>query len=218
MDESPQFIAKQGSLWVVSKPSGWAVHPARGLEAPDLVSWARGQDRDVAPVHRLDRDTSGVVLLSPDAGLRAQLGQAFADGLVQKTYRALVAGVPPKGGTIRRPLMDRRRGRKLSAETRFRRIEVYGGFAYLELEPHTGRRHQLRRHLRGLGHPIVGDRRYGPRHPRSVPGFPGRLWLHALRLVLPDGTAFEAPLPAVLQDHLTLLAADGTVLGVEDVS
>lgn len=218
MVEEPQVIAQQGALWAIHKPSGWAVHAARGLDAPDLISWARARDPEVAPVHRLDRDTSGVVLLSPDAGLRARLGHAFAEGLVHKTYRALVAGVAPKGGTIRRPLMDRRRGRKLEAETRFRRIEVYGGFTYLELEPHTGRRHQLRRHLRGLGHPIVGDRRYGPRRPRPVPGFPGRLWLHALRLVLPDGTSFEAPLPAVLQSHLDLLATGGTVLEGADVS
>ena len=66
MDESPRLITKQGSLWVVSKPSGWAVHPAQGLEAPDLVSWARGQDRDVAPVHRLGEVKAGGILVDAD--------------------------------------------------------------------------------------------------------------------------------------------------------
>ena len=112
-------------------------------------------------------------------------------------------------GIIRRPL-SYGRGRTQPAVTRYRCLAVHGRFSYLEVRPETGRKHQIRRHLHGIGHPLVGDTRYRPRRFRAVPGFPGRIWLHALRLELPDGRHFEAPLPPELSAHLEVLAAGAT--------
>jgi 23S rRNA-/tRNA-specific pseudouridylate synthase len=204
----PRLITREGDLWVLDKPSGFAVHAVAGDTAPDLMAWARasvGAPAGLAPIHRLDLDASGLVLCAADSALRGELGRWFADGEVHKQYRALAWGRVHKKGTIRRPLKDPRRRRFLSAVTRYQCLEWLGGFSYLALTPESGRRHQLRRHLQGIGHSLVGDRRYRPKRFRAVPGFPGRLWLHAVELVLPDGRSYEAPLPAELERHLEVL-------------
>ena len=107
-------------------------------------------------------------------------------------------------GLLDSPLFDERRKRPLAAQTRYRVIERFDGFALLELQLVTGRKHQLRRHLTKAGWPIVGDERYGPKRPKRVPGFPGRLWLHAARIELAN-RSIEAKLPADLEQHLEVL-------------
>lgn len=202
------MLARDGALWVLSKPAGLAAHPAGDPAVPDLVSWAQehaGAPQGLAPIHRLDRQTSGVMLLSADERVRAELGAALASGRVRKRYRALVHGRTHRKGIVRRPLSDRRRGRPVEAVTRYARLAVFGRVSLLDVRPETGRRHQIRRHLSGLGHAVVGDERYPPPRFSPVAGFPGRLWLHALRLELPDGRAFDAPLPEALRAHLALL-------------
>ncbi len=82
--------------------------------------------------------------------------------------------------------------------TRYALAEALGAFSLLRVRPETGRKHQIRRHLHGIGLPLVGDTRYRGRF-RPVPGFPGRLFLHAWRLSLPDGRSFESPLPPELE-------------------
>jgi 23S rRNA-/tRNA-specific pseudouridylate synthase len=206
---NPSVVAVDGELLVLYKPAGLAVHPAAG-GGPDLMAWARealSADDALAPIQRLDKATSGLVLCSADPQLRAALGQALAQGKVSKTYQALVYGLTHKKGVIRRPLADARRGKPLAAQTRYKRLQAFGKLAsYLRVEPRTGRKHQIRRHLQGIGHALVGDRRYPPRRTSSVPGGPGRLWLHCGRLRLPDGRVFAAPLPAALCEHLELLS------------
>jgi 23S rRNA pseudouridine955/2504/2580 synthase len=93
----------------------------------------------------------------------------------------------------------------VDAVTRYRLEAWLGPFSLLTVRPETGRKHQIRRHLQTIGHAVVGDDRYPPRRFRKVPGFPGRLWLHANELTLPDGRRFRAPLAAELDDHLRLL-------------
>lgn len=183
------------------------MHPARGTTAPNVVEWlvAQGAVEGIAPVHRLDLVTSGVVLYAEDRALRGALGRMFRDGLVEKRYVALVVGRTRKKGVIRKPLADARRGRPLKAVTRYRTREHLGGFSLVSVRPQTGRKHQIRRHLQGIKHPIVGDSRYGPRRFVPVPAFPGRLWLHAERVTLPDGRSFAAPLAPELADHLAVL-------------
>lgn len=203
--EKPALIARQGTLWVFDKPAGMPVHPAKGQSLPDLVSWATDAHGPMALAHRLDRHTSGVVLCSESSVERAQLGRWFRDGEVSKVYLALVCGQADAGGVIDRPLADQRRGRHLDAVTEYETVRCFERFSLLEVYPRTGRKHQIRRHLRGVGHPIVGDERYGAGRRWPVPGFPGRLWLHAHRLSLPDGRVFEAPLPEGLAEHLELL-------------
>jgi 23S rRNA pseudouridine955/2504/2580 synthase len=204
--QEPVLLAQQDNVWVFIKPSGMAVHPTNDPSIPDLMTWAEAQSfGQFSPIHRLDRETSGIVLCSPDAAVRGEMGAWFARGEVEKRYRALVYGATRKRGTIKKSLFDRRRRKALEAETEYERLGVYAGFSYLDVAPHTGRKHQIRQHLQGIGHAIVGDRRYRPRKFRAVPGFPDRLWLHAYSLTLPNGWSFEAPLPHELERHLQVL-------------
>ena len=208
MTPEPALISNDDGLWVVNKPSGWAVHRTNDPAIPDVLTWAldaADAPESLAPVHRIDRGTSGVFLLSPDKSLRAELGRHFTAGAVQKRYLALVYGCLRGRGKLNRPLPDARRGRPLEAETRWEVIEAFRLLSLLRLEPRSGRKHQIRRHLAAAGNAIVGDRRYGPRPPKRVPAFPGRLWLHAQRLELPDGRVFEASLPTPLVEHLEVL-------------
>jgi 23S rRNA pseudouridine1911/1915/1917 synthase len=151
------------------------------------------------PVHRLDRETSGVLLFALSRDVQQIVQARWSEA--RKTYLAWVEGQPrPPQGTIDEPLWEdaslfvrvgQREGSK-EARTRYRTLETRGRHALLEVELETGRRHQIRAHLAWLGHPIVGDERYGSRAPRMA--------LHALRLELPHPVSgatlvLEAPPP-----------------------
>ncbi len=208
-DDPPRVIERRDEVVALYKPSGIATHRATP-DVPDLVAFANEslEGDGWAPIHRLDRGTSGVVLLSNDPDTRRRVSAHFESGSVSKRYLALVAGQARKKGIIRRALPDRRRDKPLPAITRYRlsalfQITAKRSFSLVVARPETGRRHQIRRHFAGIGHPIVGDDRYQKR-PVPVPGFPGRLWLHAEELALPDWT-ISCPLPALLSAHLELL-------------
>lgn len=201
----PVLLAADDDLLVVDKPAGWLVHAA-GTADPDLVSWLTLQGHGhPAPVHRIDKETSGVVILARVSGVAAELGEALAKGEVGKTYHAVVHGRARKKGTIRRPLQEGRR--HVDAVTRYVTEAWLGRFSLLRVHTDTGRKHQIRRHLQGLGHPLVGDDRYGPKRFVPVPGFPWRLWLHASEVALPDGRTYTAPLPLELETCLEALRA-----------
>ncbi len=192
-------------VYVLDKPAGMPAHRT-DRDEPDLLSFAvkeLGLPEGLAAAHRLDRDTSGIVLCAVDRALLATLSQSFAANAIKKTYFALVYGYTHDKGIVRRPLLER--GRELAAVTRYRTVERFSRCSLLEVRPETGRTHQIRKHLAGIGHAVVGDRRYAPqRHPR-LPAFPGRLWLHAAKLELTDGSVFEAPLPPSLETQLEVL-------------
>lgn len=197
--ERPRLLTRFGDVfYAFDKPAGMATHPA-SEDIPDLVSWIQGQrslPRALKPAHRLDRATSGAVLCGAGKSARGTASELLAQGT--KTYLALVAGDPVDQAEVGFPIDGR------DAVTRFEVRERFEGFALLEVELVTGRKHQIRRHLSQIELPIVGDRRYGPKRPRRVPAFPGRLWLHALRLELP-GKTIEAPLPDAPAAHLDVL-------------
>jgi 23S rRNA-/tRNA-specific pseudouridylate synthase len=196
--ETPRILRIEGPLVAVLKPSGWVVHAAMAGETRDLRAWLAAQSelpRDLEPCHRLDRETSGVVLYAGTPEARAAIGRAFMDGAVQKTYLALVQGRAHAKGVIRTPLAPDDGGAPQEACTRYRTVALLGAFALVRVTPETGRKHQIRRHLQGVRLPVVGDDRYGPERRLRVPAYPGRLCLHAARLELPDGRVFEAPLP-----------------------
>lgn len=190
----------------VDKPAGLLVHRT-GLDAGETrfaLQMLRDQlGRPVWPVHRLDKGTSGVLLFALDSATAGLLGRRFEAGAsLRKTYRAMVRGWPAPEGLIDHPLRrladDARRGGDeiQEARTRFRTLARHElplpgdrfavtRCAQVELQPLSGRRHQLRRHMKHVAHPIVGDATHG-KGPlnRAVAGLLGlhRLWLHALRL------------------------------------
>jgi tRNA pseudouridine32 synthase / 23S rRNA pseudouridine746 synthase len=178
-------------LLVLSKPSGLLSQPGLGPELADsLISRAQGRWPEVRLVHRLDRDTSGLILLARDANAHRALSAAFAERRVRKTYLAWVSGVPAaRGGWIDQPLarittrpprygvVPLACGGK-PAITRWRLLRRAKGSSLLLLQPRTGRSHQLRVHLAALGHPVLGDPLYGD--PAAAP----RLQLHAAGLQL----------------------------------
>lgn len=202
------ILHRDAHLVAVNKPPGLLVHRS-GLDAGETrfaLQMLRDQlGRPVWPLHRLDRGTSGVLLFALDADTARAMGQAFATGAgLQKTYRAVVRGWPDDAGFIDHPLRRMaddaglERVEMQDAQTRFRTLERYelpiahGRFAttrcaLVELQPLTGRRHQLRRHMKHIAHPIIGDATHG-KGPlnRDLAGFLGesRLWLHACRLEL----------------------------------
>jgi tRNA pseudouridine65 synthase len=171
-------------LVAIDKPSGWLVHRSDidRHETRIVVQALRDQlgGRHVYPVHRLDKGTSGVLLFAFAPEVLRRLSQQFAEGHVRKTYRAIVRGWPPEQGSIDHSLVRDHDdyGRLMvskeaqSALTHFRRlatielpiaVERYPSsrYALVELRPETGRRHQLRRHMKHIAHPIIGDATHG---------------------------------------------------------
>lgn len=199
----PRLLYVDPWLLVLAKPSGLLSQPGLGPELADsLISRAQRSWPGARLVHRLDRDTSGLILLARDATTHRQLSAAFAERRVGKTYLARVRGVPAaRGGLIDQPLgriatrpprygvVPLEHGGK-PALTRWRRLAASSAGSTLLLQPHTGRSHQLRVHLAWLGHPVLGDPLYGGVSAQACPGSmaaSGRLQLHAagLRLMHP---------------------------------
>lgn len=201
------------TLLVVDKPSGLLAVPGRGADKQDCLS-ARVQVRypDALIVHRLDMATSGLMVMARGAAAQRELSKAFAARGVKKRYIAIVAGrleVPPEDwGTIDLPIIvdwpnrplrivDHLLGKPSLTRWRVLGYTETGPGTRVELEPITGRSHQLRVHLRALGHPILGDALYAP---PDVQVLSGRLLLHAWSLgfvhpVTGEGLVFERPAP-----------------------
>lgn len=212
---------------VVDKPVGMVVHPAKGNYSGTLVQgllWHLGaRDEEIGPVgrpgvvHRLDKDTSGVIILAKNPEVQRRLALQFKERSTGKRYLAVVKGTPSREeGRIEGFIARDRRNRKrfaLSAhgkwsETNYRVLWRQDGFAFLSLYPKTGRTHQLRVHLASIGHPILGDPVYARRDSR----FPDvKLMLHAYRLEIQlpasrQKRVFRAPLPERFKRVLTELA------------
>lgn len=215
---SPIPVLAETAGWIAAdKPPGVTVIPGRG-EDPD-ASLRRRLERQRGErffvVHRLDRDTSGLVLFARDAVTHRALSIAFEEGRVEKTYLAITRGIPaPREGTIDRALHRARRGKMrpaapheadaLEARTDYRVLKGWetpdGPVALVELRPRTGRQHQIRVHLRSIDTPLFVDPLYAG---GGSPPPPGRLTLHAARLFFVDpGTGerieLESPLPCDL--------------------
>jgi tRNA pseudouridine32 synthase/23S rRNA pseudouridine746 synthase len=208
---APLFlIHEDDAIVVVDKPAGLCVIPARDGDPQDclrhLVEQRLGAKAFV--VHRIDRETSGVVVMAKNAAAHRALNDAFAGRETWKRYVALVAGAPAAPeGVVDAALIAGRKHRVrparagedgLAASTRFEVLERYARASWVAFEPRTGRQHQIRVHARCLGCPILGDRLYAPQVVRDLAP---RLMLHAesLRFRHPQsGVAaeFSAPLPS----------------------
>jgi 23S rRNA pseudouridine1911/1915/1917 synthase len=205
---------------VVDKPAGLVVHPARGHRGPTLVSelddlLGGGEPERPGIVHRLDKDTSGLMLVARDEEAHRRLSRMIADREVGRTYLALIEGRPAsRSGTIDAPLgrdhraPERRavRGRGArDARTHFEVIEALPADSLAEVRLETGRTHQIRAHFAAIGHPVAGDPRYGHAHRHGL----RRQFLHSARLELDDPFTcsplrFESELP---DDLVVALAA-----------
>jgi tRNA pseudouridine65 synthase len=203
-------------LVVANKPSGLLVH--RGWANDDDVAMFRVRDavgEHVHPIHRLDRGTSGALVFARSREMAASLMRALELGEVRKSYLALVRGTPPDEGTIDHPVPRSEGGERVPAVTHFRRLgrSSIDRCSLVLAEPVTGRLHQIRRHLKHLGHPLIGDVNYGSgelnRHYRATYGL-HRLALHACRVELKHPLTghplkVTAPIPEDLHRTLDLL-------------
>lgn len=224
-------IYEDGDVVVVNKPAGLVVHPAPGHEIGTLVNALLAHFPELAGlteeeeeaahrpgiVHRLDKQTSGLILVAKHEAARRFLQRQFRQRKVKKTYVALVEGrLQPPDGIIDAPIgrdpQHRQRMAVLQrggrpAQTVYHLIEYLNDYSLVSVQPITGRTHQIRTHFAAIDHPVVGDRVYGYRRQRLDIG---RQFLHAwkLALTLPSGEAreFIAPLPADLRQVLMNLA------------
>jgi 23S rRNA pseudouridine1911/1915/1917 synthase len=200
----PEIIYKDANILGVVKPAGLLMHTlpnAKGPE-PTLADWLKerfpeiakvGDEPDLRPglVHRLDRHTSGIVVVARTQAAFAKIKSLFQSREIQKTYLALVFGTPKKErGTIDLPIgiisgstkrSVRSEKMRKEATTDYVTLAAFDGYSLLAVRPRTGRTHQIRVHLASEGHPIVGDPLYTK---RKVP-FAKRLMLHAYALELP---------------------------------
>jgi 23S rRNA pseudouridine1911/1915/1917 synthase len=232
------IIHEDDDLLIVDKPAGLVVHPAPGHSTGTLVNALLGRGEQLATdsiagvrrpgiVHRLDRDTSGLMMVARTDAAQASLQAQLKARRVKKTYLALVAGSVTAGaGRIEAPIgrdpAHRTRMAVVSggrpATTNYRVRERFEGWTLLELDLVTGRTHQLRVHLGAIGHPIAGDPVYGTTAARRGPDGLERLFLHAWRLELTSPSSgrllrAESPLPAELEAVLSDLRAAPALAG-----
>jgi len=221
----PRIIHEDKWLLIIDKPSGWTVlFP--GQKQSKLQRWL-AEKRNLLSlprtgiVHRLDKDTSGIMLVAKTKPVFEKLQEAFKERTVEKEYLALVKGKPPKTGTIKAPIgrfagaknkfVVRPGGRK--SVTRYQREKIYREgnefFSYLRIWPETGRTHQIRVHLKYLGYPLAGDPLYGSDKHHFFP----RLFLHARKItfthpVFKRRISFVSRLAVELEQILAKLKVD----------
>lgn len=219
-----RILHRDTEMIVLDKPAGIAVHrgPKGGQTLDEfLPDLALGFSEIPQLAHRLDRETTGCLVLGRDRPALKRLGAMFADGRITKTYCAIVCGNPAADmGTIDLPLARRSHDRRSwwmkadpagdPALTRYRVLGRADGLAFLALRPETGRTHQLRVHCTESGFPIAGDRIYGGDRAMAASR---TLQLHAWRIVVPKGRGappvrVTAPLPSAMSRFLVDLGLD----------
>jgi 23S rRNA pseudouridine1911/1915/1917 synthase len=222
-----EVVYEDEDLLIVDKPAGQVVHPAPGHDSGTLVNALLGRGAELAPggiagvqrpgiVHRLDRDTSGLLMVARSDAAQASLQAQLKARRIKKTYLALVGGaVGAAVGRIEAPVgRDPGRRTRMAVTpngrpsiTGYRVRERFSRWTLLELDLVTGRTHQIRVHLEAIGHPVAGDPIYGTGTSRRGPDGLDRLFLHSWRLELTSPSTgrlirAEAPLPADLESVL----------------
>ncbi len=222
-----EIVFENADLLIVNKPAGMVVHPSPGHDSGTLVHAALGHVPDLEGiggeerpgiVHRLDKETSGLIVIAKNEQSHRWLQEQFKTRKVEKTYLALVDGKPPTPtGRVEAPIGRNTTHRKLmavvplekgrEAVSEYRTLESFPNYTLLEVHPLTGRTHQIRVHMAFLGCPVVGDRVYGKRKPTLDVD---RHFLHAykLKIILPNekqSRLFEASLPPELNKVLDQL-------------
>ncbi len=219
------ILYEDEGLLMLNKPSGVAVHGGSGLSfgVIEAVRYIRGSEKTLELVHRLDRDTSGCLMIAKRRSTLKAIHEQLRAGQIEKVYWALVKGSWQGGASIAQPLQkgllsSGERFVRVSADgqpslTEFQVLQSYKQATLMEAKPITGRTHQIRVHATSVGNPIAGDLKYGEDSFNTDMRIKGinRLFLHAKRLTLtlPDSgksLTIEAPLSRVLQDGLHKLA------------
>jgi 23S rRNA pseudouridine955/2504/2580 synthase/23S rRNA pseudouridine1911/1915/1917 synthase len=234
----PEILFEHESFIVINKPAGLLSIPDRTQSAPSLKDLLLARCGQIFPVHRLDRETSGVILFAKTAAAHRYLSGLFENRETEKIYLGIVSGVPAQAsGLIEEPIAEHpaKNGRMVvhrkgkPAMTGYEVLEAFGRYALLRFNLFTGRTHQIRVHTKHIGHPIVCDALYGDGRPvflssikrnyklskaeESEKPLLGRLGLHAAGLSFKDeaGTAFsfEALLPKDMRALLRQLEKNG---------
>ena len=220
-----KIIYEDEVMLAINKPSGLVVHPAPGHKKGTLVNALLNHCSDLSGiggverpgiVHRLDKDTSGLVLVAKNEIAHRVLARQFKDRIIKKTYLALVRGlVKSNSGLIetsigrhkinrKKMTADTDRGRE--AQTRYEVLETFGHFSYLKVFPQTGRTHQIRIHLASIHHPILGDKLYGGKILEPYMKMPRQaLHAHRIKIFHPISKKlleFEAPIPPDINNYL----------------
>jgi 23S rRNA pseudouridine955/2504/2580 synthase len=221
-----RVIYEDKRLLVIDKPAGIAVHGGSGVShgVIELLRHARPELRDLSLVHRLDRETSGCLVLAKRRSALRELHARFRDGVVEKNYLGLAIGDWQLGEQlIDKPLLVQHRkggerhvvvsGGGKPAQTRVQLSRTFGKYSLLQCAPLTGRTHQIRVHLQHLGFPLAGDERYGDeKENRRAKNFGlGRLFLHAQSIAFPDDSGNELHFTAPLADDLERFLTHGIV-------
>ncbi len=220
-----KIVYEDDDIAIVDKPAGMAVHPAPGSEENTLVNALLSRYKELPTpsperpgiIHRLDKDTSGLIIIAKSPLAYQKLSRDFADRKIDKRYIALVVGnLPLDEGVINLPIgrdpFDRKKmkvtlgGRE--AITLFKVLKRYGNFTLIEVKIKTGRTHQIRVHLSYEGYPVAGDEIYGK---DKIPGL-NRQFLHAYRISFNhprtgEKLVFQSPLPGDLRDFLRSLVS-----------
>lgn len=227
----PQVVFEHKDFLIINKPSGVVVHPAETTPDDTLVNWLLAHYPDIKDVgeesfrpgivHRLDKGTSGLMVVARTQDSFMWLKKQFKERAVHKTYTTLVSGqieedegevTWPIGRAKSDPTKQRAYKKKAQAPpnarralTQWRVVQCYPDFTLVEASPVTGRMHQIRVHMRALGHPVVGDAKYTTKRATKLKTL-GRLFLHAskLRFTGPQGEVFSftSPLPKELERAL----------------
>lgn len=213
-------------LLVINKPTGIAVHGGSGIShgVIELLRHARPELKDLSLVHRIDRETSGCLVLAKKRSALRELHGKFRDGLVEKNYLALVVGDWQLGDQlIDKPLLVRHRkgGERhvivskdgKTAQTRMRLSRTFGKYSLMQCSPLTGRTHQIRVHAQSVGYALAGDERYGDAEDnRRAKKFGlSRLFLHAQSIVFADDRGKDLHFTAPLADDLERFLTKGVV-------
>ena len=222
---SLKIIYEDKVMLAVNKPAGMVIHPAPGHNRGTLVNALLNHCSDLSGiggierpgiVHRLDKDTSGVVLVAKNETAHRNLALQFKNRKIKKTYLALVRGiVKPKSGVIKTAIGRHKINRKKmtadydggrQAQTSYEVIEIFDHFSYLNIFPKTGRTHQIRVHLASIHHPILGDKLYGGKvDGPHLKMHRQALHAHKIEIIHPTSDkpiVFEAPVPTDINNYL----------------
>jgi 23S rRNA pseudouridine955/2504/2580 synthase len=169
----PEIVYEDDHLLGIHKPAGWLSIEGRGTQLPSIIQWVRKNYPEATPCHRIDKDTSGLILVAKNLAVYTEINQLFEKREVQKIYHAVVEGQHDfEQLEVDLPLKTTRRGFAAvnykigkTSNTTFSTLKKFKHYSLIECKPHTGRLHQIRIHLSHLGAPITGDVQYGGQLP-----------------------------------------------------